>query len=791
MKEDIQDSIPGKESGSLRREELSLIELYESILGGITSGVWATDENDVITYANKAMEMIAGVTHQKLRGYRVLEDSSKDAIDYFRSHYIEAKETLQPVHYSEVPVITPAGKKTFQSGWLVPRISGTRYVGMICILEDITNEKEIRKALRESAARYGELVENVNSIILRLDLEGNITFINKFAQEFFGFTNDEIICRNVVGTIVAESERSARTVRTMLKNIGTKPGRFANREYENIRKNGEPVWIAWTNKAIFDDNGRITEILSVGNDITELKYNEKLLRKCRNNLEKQVRKRTAQLTGVNEALQQEISERRWIEEVLRKSEEKYRLVVENANEAIVIVQDGFIRYVNPKAIKITGYSGEELTARPFTDFIHPDDIDEVTERYLRRLRGDSLPNLHSAKIVDKEGNTKWLEINSVIISWMGRPATLSFFNNVTERKKAEQSLHLLESAVQQAKDSIIITTTDPVQPTSKIVFVNTAFTSMTGYTAEEVIGKPSLILQGPKTDNVEWRKLEKSRSGSKVFYLETLSYRKDGTPFNLEWQIMPLRDEKGRIAHFVSLQRDITERKRAEEEVKNYQEQLRSLASELSLAGEKERRRIATDLHDHIGQTLAITKIKLGTLRESLPANGYQELLSEIWALVDQTIRYTKSLTFELSPPILYELGFEATIEWLAEQVQKQHHILVEVDNDGNEKPLARNVSILMFQTLRELFMNVVKHARAKKMRVSIQGRNNEMVVVVEDDGVGFDASKLEKNTFGFFSIRERLKNFGGTFIIDSVPGQGTRISLTAPINANEKVEVK
>jgi PAS domain S-box-containing protein len=788
---DLKLKAVGKFSGRGKKERSGSKDLYESILDGITSGVWATDKNNVIYYANRAMEMVAGVTQQKLRGYRVLEDSSENTIDHFRPHYVEAKETLQPVYYSEVPIVTPAGKQTYQSGWLVPRIRDGRYDGMICILQDITNEKEIRKALRESAARYGELVENVNSIIMRLDLEGNITFINRFAQEFFGFLHDEIICRNVVGTILPETERAMKSVQGMLKNIGKAPKRFASREHENIRKNGEHAWIAWTNKAIFDDTGRLTEVLCVGNDITELKYQERLLKKCRNNLERQVRTRTLQLTRANEELQQEVNERKWMEEVLRKSEEKYRLVVENANEAIVIIQDGFIRYVNPKATKITGYTEEELTSRPFIDFIHPDDRDRAMERYLRRLKGDSLPNVHSTRIIDGEGNMKWLEINAVLITWMGRPATLSFFNNITERKKAEESLRLFEAAVQQASDSIIITTANPVRSSSKIVFVNHAFTAMTGYTAEEVIGKPSLILQGPSTDNMEWIKLEISKSQGKVFYLETLSYRKDGTPFNLEWQIIPLRNERGKVTHFVSIQRDITERKKAEEKLRTYQEQLRSLASELSLAEEKERRRIATDLHDHIGQTLAITKLKLGTLRDTLPSNGHSGLLSEIWSLVERTIKYTKSLTFELSPPILYELGFEATIEWLGEQIQKQHSIVVEFVDDGIQKPLDKDVSILMFQAVRELFMNVVKHAQAQKVVVSIQRKHDEMQVTVDDDGVGFDSAKIEKNTFGFFSIRERLRHFGGSFVIETTSGKGTSVILTAPIKADKTVEVR
>jgi signal transduction histidine kinase len=289
---------------------------------------------------------------------------------------------------------------------------------------------------------------------------------------------------------------------------------------------------------------------------------------------------------------------------------------------------------------------------------------------------------------------------------------------------------------------------------------------------------------------MDWVRLESSWSQGKVFYLETVSYRKDGTPFNLEWQIIPLRDEKGKVTHFVSIQRDITERKVAEEKLREYQKQLRSLASELSLAGEEERRRLATDLHDHIGQTLAITKLKLGALRDLLPSDDSRDFLSEIRSLVEKTINYTKSLTFELSPPILYELGFEATIEWLGEQIQKQHSIIVEMANDGLSKPLDRDVSILMFQIMRELFMNIVKHARAAKVAVAMKRKGDAIEVMVEDDGIGFDISKVDKNSFGFFSIRERLKHFGGTLVIETEPGAGTRVRLTAPVRADRSFEV-
>ncbi len=777
-----------KEAGTQKRDKISK-HLYESIMDGITSGVWVADRNNIIYYANKAMEMIAGVTQQKLIGSKVFPHNAENATKEFKPHYLEAQESLRPAYYSEVPILTSAGKQTYQSGWLIPILESGKYDGMICTVEDITNEKQTRKALKESEAKYKQLVESANSIILRMDGKGVITFINPFAQKYFGYSEQELVGKNIAGTIVPEMESPGPDMETMLKNIGADPEQHASAEFEHIRKNGETAWISWANTALFDDSGTMTEVLCVGNDVTVQKRHEELLKKWSSDLEERVTIGTARLRIANEELQQEIAERKWMEQSLRKSEEKYRLVVEYANEGILITQDNYFRYVNPKAVKILGYSKEELTSRPFTDFFHPDDREMVTERHLKRIKGDSVPHYYFCRIVDGDGNTKWLEINSVLITWMGRPATLAFFSNITERKKAEEKLRLTESAIQQAGDAVVITTANPVRSSSRVVFVNQAFTKMTGYTAEEVTGKLSLT-EGPMTDSPQWKKLESGPAQSKVFYLETIATRKDGTRFNMEWQITPLRDERGKVTHFVSVQRDITERKKTEEQFKAYQEQLRLLASELLLAEEQERRRIAMDLHDNIGQMLALTRIKLGVLKNTLSGTVQSDAVGGIVELIDQSIGYTKSLTFELSPPLLYDIGIEATIEWLAEQMQKQHYILFYCENDGSPKPLTRDVSILLFQTVRELFMNIVKHSQAHQVNVGISREDGAIKIVVEDDGIGFDSSKIDTDlTFGFFSIRERLKYLGGALSIDTGPGRGTRVTVTSPLDRKESKE--
>jgi PAS domain S-box-containing protein len=152
-----------------------------------------------------------------------------------------------------------------------------KIIAAIEMIEDITEQKKAQEALQRSEIKYRELVQNANSIILRMDSQGNVTFFNEFAQQFFGYTEDEILGRNVVGTIVPEKESTGRDLAAMIRDIGLNPEKHASNENENMRKDGGRIWVAWTNKAIYDKDGNIVEILCVGNDVTERKLLEKQL----------------------------------------------------------------------------------------------------------------------------------------------------------------------------------------------------------------------------------------------------------------------------------------------------------------------------------------------------------------------------------------------------------------------------------------------------------------------------------------------------------------------------------
>lgn len=157
-------------------------------------------------------------------------------------------------------------------------------------------------------------------------------------------------------------------------------------------------------------------------------------------LEKRVEERTAQLVNTNEELKQEIGERRRAESALRESEEKYRLLVDNADTAIFIAQDEVIKFPNPKTLELIGYPVDELTKIPFVNLIHPEDRDTVLERHRSRLKGEKPPNSYSFRIINKNGDELWMQLNTVLINWEERPATLNFLRDITSQKKLEAKL---------------------------------------------------------------------------------------------------------------------------------------------------------------------------------------------------------------------------------------------------------------------------------------------------------------------------------------------------------------
>ena len=254
---------------------------------------------------------------------------------------------------------------------------------------------------------------------------------------------------------------------------------------------------------------------------------------------------------------------------------------------------------------------------------------------------------------------------------------------------------------------------------------------------------------------------------------------------NLEQQV-ETRTQQLQTAN-QALREEIQERKRVETEVVKYQKQLGKLTMELSLTEARERRNIASDLHDHIGQTLALAKMRLSTFQANAVFCGFEGDIEQIHSLMDRAIRYTRDLTLTISPPSLYELGLIPALENLADGFRQKHKLVVDVKCKGKRQPLTEAIQVLMYKSVNELLFNVLKHANADRITIRVDWQEDSFSIEVKDDGCGFDVSHLDccgegNQGFGLFSIRERLKQLGGQVRIVSEPGKGTSVMMNVHI---------
>jgi len=321
-----------------------------------------------------------------------------------------------------------------------------------------------------------------------------------------------------------------------------------------------------------------------------------------------------------------------------------------------------------------------------------------------------------------------------------------------------------------------------------VLWANQAACDSVGMTREDLIGRRCYEVWANRERTCEDCPVAKARDTGQTHTAEKI------TPDGRCWHIQgyPVRDDSGHIVAMTELTLEVTKQKRAQGALFKSHERLRSLASELSLAEERQLRDIAVDVHDHIAQNLAFVKMKLGVLRPLIASNAASETMDEVLKLLHETIQNTRSLISELGSPILYELGFVPAVGWLTQEAQRQNGIVVDFEDDGQPKPLSEDVRVLLFQAVRELLLNITKHAEPRTAKVSITRDGNQVRVNLEHDGIGFDSTEIGPNVdttsrFGLFSIQMRLEPFGGHMKVDAKPGHRTGVTLVAPLKHNGK----
>jgi PAS domain S-box-containing protein len=502
---------------------------YRTILEEMGDGYFETDLVGNITFVNDALIRILGYSKEEIIGMNFRAIRPKEHVKAIFEATKRMYKTGEPLRDRPAEVICKDGKHAFAETSAFPiRNDKGEIIGFRGIHRDITERKQAEEKLRESEQKYRLLFETSLDGIAQIDREGRYLAANPAMAGSLGVPLEELIGKTVLEVVPQEVAQHR---------LGM--GRKALDEWQ---------------PQVFEDE-------RVG------RYFHNIV----------IPTKTSDQKEVVQVIARDITERKQAEEALQKSEERYRVLAENAGEAVFVVQDDVVKFINPKGVELCGYSAEELASLPFAKFIHPDDIDMVTDRHLRRLRGELVPQTYDFRIIRKDGDIRWGELNAVPISWEDRPAVLCFMSDITERKQAEEALRQSEeryrTMLEEMEDAY-----SEIDLGGHFTFVNNSVCRDLGYSKEELMGMS--YKKFTAEDDIEsvfraFNEVYRTGVPNKGFSWKTT--RKDGTHGFAETSVSPMRNDKGEIIGFRSVGRDISERKQTEEKLQRSRERYRAL----------------------------------------------------------------------------------------------------------------------------------------------------------------------------------------------------------------------
>ncbi len=446
---------------------------------------------------------------------------------------------------------------------------------------------------------------------------------------------------------------------------------------------------------------------------------------------------------------------------------------------------------NRAAATLVGGTGEQLLSQNFRKIQSWQDTGLVD--WAERALALGTEQSADVSVTTTFGKQVSLRCRFVPFQFQDQQHLMLMYEDITSQKQTEAALIKSElryhTLFENASEGIFL------MQGIEFIDCNSRALEMFACTKDQIIGKTLLDFSPPcQPDGLSSQAkaqtfLEAAFDG-RAQRFEWQHMRSDGTDVDAEVSLNRLDVSEREIV--LALVRDITERKKAEKRLAEYQKRLRSLASELSLSEERLRRQVATWLHDHACQNLALVKLMLQNLHVALPA-PHHETAGEITEMVDQVLLLLRDLTFDLSPPTLYMFGLEAALEeLLEEQLRSKHEIEYDLVRDKKVAALSADIRVLLYQSVRELIINITKYAQATEVNVTIETERHDVRIIVQDNGIGFDTSQMDVSQskgFGLFNINERLRHAGGQFQVESQPGLGSRFTLVAPLELTAEAD--
>jgi len=468
---------------------------------------------------------------------------------------------------------------------------------------------------------------------------------------------------------------------------------------------------------------------------------------------------------------------------LQSTEMRYRRLFESAQEGILILnaQTGQVEDVNPFLVNLLGYSRQELLGNKLWE-IGPFKNSKACRSAFEGLQCASYVRCEDLSLTTRDGRVISVEFVSSAYEVSGGKVLQCNIRDVTRRKQLDEARSKLAAIVEASDDAIIGEDLGGL-----VVSWNAAAERLFGYRAGEVIGESVNRIIPPDFQAEQLIIMDRVRHGEPLDHFETARIARDGLRIPVSLTVAPIRDADGAIVGATKIARDITERKRAEATRAEYDRELVALSRRLVWAEETERRNIARELHDEIGQSLTVTELNLQALL-ALPGNeAMASRLKESLQVVECVQEQVHDLSLNLRPSMLDDLGLEATLRWYAKRQAALVGLKVQVRVECLAQRLDPLIETGCFRIAQEALNNAVKHANARTVTVELARNDEQLHLSVRDDGVGFDVASVREQavrgvSLGLLSMEERASQAGGGLQYHAIPGQGTEVHAWFPL---------
>ncbi|HYF29616.1 MAG TPA: PAS domain S-box protein [Chitinophagaceae bacterium] len=454
-------------------------------------------------------------------------------------------------------------------------------------------------------------------------------------------------------------------------------------------------------------------------------------------------------------------------------------------------QDLNIKSLSKRAEEIFGWTEQEILdlQKKGVRQIYEDDIGRLSRLSKYMLAGEIQKSNVQHRNYTKDGGFIWCEwFNSILKERDGRITIMSLVQDITERKRAGESLRQSELRLNEAQAIAHISSWE-IDLVHNIHYWSDEFFRILGIDKADSLPSAELFLSFIHPDDKDYvaKKMRATFENPGADQMHFCFVRTDGTVRHgySEWKTE--RDEKGKPMRLYGILQDITERKRAELELKQTNEQLHSLSGHLQDIREEERIHIAREIHDELGQQLTGLKMDMHWLNKKLNTDDkeVQEKIKSIIGLIDETVKSVRRISSSLRPSMLDDLGLIAALEWHSEEVENRSEIKVNFTTDIQEPELPVAMATGIFRIYQEVLTNAVRHSNAHVITSSLRLQDDCLVLAVKDDGIGMDQSLVKtKKTLGLVGIKERTFLMGGKFDLFSEPGKGTEIRISIPLQA-------